>query len=84
LLPKQNSILDHASLQSLLLSNRGEGRVDDLIRKYADGFGYDNTNSVAYACGHPVMVENARAILGRARFTKRQIHTEKYFTLKAP
>jgi ferredoxin--NADP+ reductase len=60
------------------------GRVEDLIRKYADGSGYDNTNSVAYSCGHPVMVENTRAIMGRARFTKRQIHTEKYFTIKVP
>jgi ferredoxin--NADP+ reductase len=60
------------------------GRVDDLIRKYADGFDYNNTNSVAYACGHPIMVEHARAILGRGRFTKRQIHTEKYFTIKVP
>jgi ferredoxin--NADP+ reductase len=60
------------------------GRVEDLIRKYADGFGFDHANAVAYACGHPVMVENARAILGRARFTKRQIHTEKYFTIKLP
>jgi ferredoxin--NADP+ reductase len=60
------------------------GRVDDLIRKYADGFGYVSANSIAYACGHPMMVESARAILGRGRFTKRQIHTEKYFTIKAP
>ena len=60
------------------------GRVEDIIRKYGDALGYEHANSVAYACGHPVMVENARGILGRARFHKRQIHTEKYFTIKLP
>ena len=44
----------------------------------------DYTQAIAYACGHPVMVENARAILQRARFPKIQIHTEKYFTIKLP
>lgn len=58
------------------------GRVDDLIRKYADNLGYRADSSVAYACGHPIMIENARAILSRARFPKRQIHTEKYFSIK--
>lgn len=60
------------------------GRVEDIIRKYGDALGYEHTNSVAYACGHPIMVENARGVLGRARFHKRQIHTEKYFTIKIP
>lgn len=60
------------------------GRVEDLIRKYAWAYGYDHANSVAYACGHPIMVENARAILSRARFEKRQIHSEKYFTVRSP
>ena len=64
---------------------RGEvGRVEDLIRKYADESGYNHTNSVAYACGHPVMIENAKAMLMRARFAKKQIHSEKFFTIKAP
>ena len=60
------------------------GRVEDVIRKYGDALGYEHTNSVAYACGHPVMVENAKGVFGRARFHKRQIHTEKYFTIKLP
>jgi ferredoxin--NADP+ reductase len=58
------------------------GRAEDIIRKYGDALGYDYASTVAYACGHPVMVENAKAILGRARFPKRQIHTEKYFSIK--
>jgi ferredoxin/flavodoxin---NADP+ reductase len=60
------------------------GRVEDLIRKHADALGFDHRRAIAYACGHPVMVENARAILQRARFPKIQIHTEKYFTIKLP
>jgi ferredoxin--NADP+ reductase len=60
------------------------GRVEDLIRKYADGLAFDHTNSIAYACGHPTMVENARAILQRARFDRKHIRTEKFFTIPIP
>jgi ferredoxin/flavodoxin---NADP+ reductase len=64
---------------------RGEtGRIEDVMRKHADALGFDHTRAIAYACGHPTMVENARAILQRARFPKVQIHTEKYFTIKLP
>ena len=56
------------------------GRVDDVIRKYADLWGFDATNAVAYACGHPQMIENAMSILTRARFSKDQLREEKYFT----
>jgi ferredoxin--NADP+ reductase len=59
---------------------KGEtGRVEDVIRKYSDQFGFDFTNSVAYACGHPQMIENAKTLLKRARFPKEQIKEEKYF-----
>ncbi|HSE97784.1 MAG TPA: ferredoxin--NADP reductase [Blastocatellia bacterium] len=58
------------------------GRVDDILRKYADTLGYESTSSIAYACGHPIMIQNARAILSRAGYSKRQIHVEKYFTIK--
>src|SRR5207245_2639674 len=37
------------------------GRVDDIVRKYADNLGFDYTNTIAYACGHPAMVENVKA-----------------------
>jgi ferredoxin--NADP+ reductase len=31
---------------------KGEtGRVEDVIRKYSDEFGYDSSNAIAYACG---------------------------------
>ena len=60
------------------------GRIEDVARKHADALGFDHSRAIAYACGHPTMVENARAILQRARFPKIQIHTEKYFTIKLP
>jgi ferredoxin--NADP+ reductase len=50
------------------------------MRKHADQLGFDHSNSVAYACGHPQMVANVKAILARARFCKDQIKEEKYFS----
>jgi ferredoxin/flavodoxin---NADP+ reductase len=59
---------------------RGEtGRVEDVVRKHADRLGFNHTNSVAYACGHPQMVENVKGILARARFLKDKIREEEYF-----
>lgn len=58
------------------------GRVEELIRKYTDMLGFDYLNSVAYACGHPEMIQNARGILERARYPKGQIRVEKYFAVK--
>ena len=55
------------------------GRVEDVVRKHADQTGFNHTNSVAYACGHPQMVENVKGILARARFLKDQIRAEEYF-----
>ena len=63
---------------------KGEtGRVEDITRKYADPLGFDHSNSVAYACGHPQMVANVKEILTRARFPQEQIREEKYFSLDA-
>ena len=60
---------------------KGEtGRIEDILRKHADQLGFDHSNSVAYACGHPKMVANVKEILARARFCKDQIKEEKYFT----
>jgi len=61
---------------------KGEtGRVEDIVRKYADQVGMDHTNSIAYACGHPNMVENVKNILVRKGFGKDQIKEEEYFKL---
>jgi ferredoxin/flavodoxin---NADP+ reductase len=57
------------------------GRVEDIVRKHADQLGFSSANSVAYACGHPQMVENVKNILTRARYLKRQIREEQYFAL---
>jgi ferredoxin--NADP+ reductase len=60
------------------------GRVEDVLRKYADQAGLDHSNSTAYACGHPQMVENVKSILLRARFVSEQVRQEEYFTLLGP
>jgi ferredoxin--NADP+ reductase len=61
---------------------KGEtGRVEDIVRKHADKVGLDHTNSIAYACGHPRMVENVKDILARTGFRKDQIREEEYFKL---
>lgn len=57
------------------------GRIEDVVRKHADNLGFDSTNAVAYACGHPGMVENVKDVLVRARFTEEQIREEEYFKL---
>jgi ferredoxin--NADP+ reductase len=63
---------------------KGEtGRIEDIVRKYADRLGFHHCNSVAYACGHPQMVANVKAILERAWFSRDQIKEEKYFSLDA-
>jgi ferredoxin/flavodoxin---NADP+ reductase len=59
------------------------GRIEDVVRKYSDQLAFDHSNSVAYACGHPQMVANVKAILKRARFSTDQIKEEKYFSLDA-
>lgn len=61
---------------------KGEmGRLEDVVRKHADRLGFDCTNTVAYACGHPGMVENVKGLLARACFPKEKIREEEYFKL---
>jgi len=56
------------------------GRADDVLRKYADTWGLDAGNTLAYLCGHPDMIENSKAILRRRGFTdKRAIKEEVYW-----
>lgn len=55
------------------------GRVDDLVRKYADNLGFTAENAAGYACGNPQMIETVKGILARANFPKQRIHEEKYF-----
>jgi ferredoxin/flavodoxin---NADP+ reductase len=64
---------------------KGEvGRVDELIRKYADQWGCTSASSVAYLCGHPEMVEHGKGILKRIGFTKDNLHEEIYWVPGKP
>lgn len=55
------------------------GRVDDLIRKYADLWGLEAATTTAYLCGHPQMIEHGKGILQRARFPKERLKEEIYW-----
>lgn len=59
---------------------KGEtGRVDELVRKYSDDWGLAPTNTTAYTCGHPSMIENVKGILHRRGWDPRGIKEEVYF-----
>lgn len=61
---------------------KGErGRIGDIVRKHVDQLGFDRTNTVAYACGHPGMVDSVKGLLARACFPEEQIREEEYFKL---
>lgn len=55
------------------------GRVEDLIRKYADLWGLNPQNTTAYLCGHPTMIENGKGILQRHGWQKDGLKEEVYF-----
>ncbi len=55
------------------------GRVDDLLRKYADRWGLQPEETTGYLCGHPAMVEHSRGILYRAGWKKDAVFEEAYF-----
>lgn len=59
---------------------KGEtGRVEDLVRKYADAWGLDGSNTSGYLCGHPQMIDNSKGILRRRGFPKESIREEVYW-----
>lgn len=59
------------------------GRVDDLLRKYAEVWKLRPDETTAYLCGHPKMIENSRGILQRAGWKKDAILEEAYFQVVA-
>jgi len=62
---------------------KGEiGRVDDIIRKYADSWGLAAETTTAYLCGHPSMIDNASGILVRRGWRKEDVRQEVYFIPK--
>ena len=59
---------------------RGEtGRVDDVIRQYADRWSLDPAHTTAYLCGHPEMLEHGTGILRRHGWEKQAVREERYF-----
>lgn len=59
---------------------KGEvGRVDELIRKYADQWRCTAANSIAYLCGHPEMIEHGKGILKRIGFERENFKEEVYW-----
>jgi ferredoxin/flavodoxin---NADP+ reductase len=59
------------------------GRADDVLRKYADQWGLDASNTVAYLCGHPDMIANSKAILKRRGFVDREAIKEEIYWVPA-
>jgi ferredoxin--NADP+ reductase len=55
------------------------GRVDDVLRKYADMWGLSSANTVGYLCGHPEMIEHGKGVLRRVGFTKDNLKEEIYW-----
>jgi len=55
------------------------GRVDDIARKYADMWGLNGSNTVAYLCGNPEMIEHVKGILRRVGFQKEHLKEESYW-----
>lgn len=55
------------------------GRVDELVRKYADQWGLSGATTTAYLCGNGDMIEHVKGILLRARFPKENIKEEVYW-----
>src|SRR5881398_904831 len=55
------------------------GRVDDLLRKYADKWELQAETTTVYLCGHPKMIENSRGTLERAGWKKDAFLEEAYY-----
>ena len=55
------------------------GRVEDVLRKHLDAAAFPPSDTAAYTCGHPKMIDKAQGILERAGLEDDAIHEEKYF-----
>jgi ferredoxin--NADP+ reductase len=55
------------------------GRVDDLVRKYADNLDLKPEDTTIYLCGNPGMIVNARDIMRRRGFEHAAIKEETYW-----
>ena len=59
-----------------------QGRVHELIVKYLDRFACDPSETTAYLCGPPGMIETAKEILYRAGFDKKSVKEERFWVQK--
>ncbi len=59
------------------------GRADDVLRKYADQWGLDAGNTIAYLCGHPEMIAHSKAILKRRGFLDEEAIKEEIYRVPA-
>jgi ferredoxin--NADP+ reductase len=55
------------------------GRVDDLVRKYADSLDLTPRDTTVYLCGNPGMIVNVRDIMRRCGFEHASIKEETYW-----
>jgi ferredoxin--NADP+ reductase len=55
------------------------GRIEDLLRKYADLWDCGPGETTAYLCGHAMMIESAAGILKRRGFPKENLLQEYYW-----
>ncbi|MGH9358978.1 MAG: ferredoxin--NADP reductase, partial [Terriglobia bacterium] len=64
---------------------KGEvGRVEDVARKYLDALALEPSETTAYLCGHPQMIENCKGILQRRGFQKESVREEIYWIPAKP
>jgi ferredoxin--NADP+ reductase len=55
------------------------GRVEDVLRKHADGLGMEPGSGGVFLCGHPEMIHNARLIMQRRGYDDKAIREEQYW-----
>jgi len=55
------------------------GRVEDVVRKYADQLEMRSGFGAVYLCGHPGMIASARGIMRRRGFDDKEIREEQYW-----
>ena len=55
------------------------GRVEDVLRKYADKIEFGPGHGGVYLCGNPQMIHNARTIMRRRRLDNKAIREEQYW-----
>lgn len=60
------------------------GRVEDVARKYLDELGLNSSDTTAYLCGHPQMIENCKGIFRRKGFPKESVREEIYWIPAKP